>query len=64
MSVIEIIENYGRALKVGELAELTQISERSLYRLIKMGKIPVYQIGIQVRLDPKSTADWLRRRSK
>ena len=62
MDIIETIGGYARALKVEELAELTQISAKTLYRQIRAGKLPAYRIGSQVRLDPEKTAEWLRSR--
>jgi len=62
MGIIEIIENYGRALKVEDLAEVTQVSSKTLYRHIRAGKLLAYRIGGQLRLDPKKTAEWLRAR--
>ena len=62
MGLIEIIENYGWALTVEELAELTCISEKTIRRHIKAGKLPAYHIGALVRLDPHETAEWLRSR--
>jgi excisionase family DNA binding protein len=62
MGIIETIENYGRALKVEELAQLTAISSKTLYRMIAAKKLPAFRIGGCVRLEPKATADWLRSR--
>ena len=62
MTPIETIENYSTLLKVEDLAELTQISSKTLYRLINQGKIRAIRIGGSVRLEPKTTADWLRAR--
>lgn len=62
MGIIETVENYGRALKVEELAQLTAISSKTLYRMIAAKKLPAFRIGGCVRLEPKETADWLRSR--
>ena len=62
MDIIEIIETSGRALKVEELAALTSISAKTLYRHIKNHKLPAFRIGGSVRLNPASTAAWLRSR--
>ena len=62
MGIIESIENYGRALKVEELAQLTAISSKTLYRMIAAKKFPAFRIGGCIRLEPKATADWLRSR--
>ena len=62
MGIIETIENFGRALKVEELAELTAISSKTLYRMIEARKLPAFRIGGCVRLEPTTTANWLRSR--
>ena len=62
MGIIETKENFGRALKVEELAELTAISSKTLYRMIAARKLPAFRIGGCVRLEPTTTANWLRSR--
>jgi excisionase family DNA binding protein len=62
MDIIETIENFDHALKVEELANLVNISTKTLYRLIRAGKLPTFRIGGQVRLNPSITASWLRSR--
>jgi excisionase family DNA binding protein len=62
MGIIETVENFGRALKVDELAQLTAISSKTLYRMISARKLPAFRIGGCVRLEPKTTANWLRSR--
>ncbi|MBZ5671336.1 MAG: helix-turn-helix domain-containing protein [Acidobacteriia bacterium] len=62
MGIIETVENFGRALKVEELAQLTAISSKTLYRMIAVRKLPAFRIGGCVRLEPKTTANWLRSR--
>jgi excisionase family DNA binding protein len=54
------IEHYRRALTVPELAEMTAISDKQIYSLIKRGSLPYYRIASSIRFDPKTTADWLR----
>jgi excisionase family DNA binding protein len=62
MGIIETVENFGRTLKVDELAQLTAISSKTLYRMIAARRLPAFRIGGSVRLEPKSTANWLRSR--
>lgn len=45
MGIIETAENFGRALKVEELAQLTAISSKTLYRMIAARKPPAFRIG-------------------
>ena len=54
------IERHKRALTVPELAEITSISDKQIYSLIKRRAIPYYRIASSIRFDPKNTADWLR----
>jgi len=60
VGIIETTENSGRALKVEELAQLTAISSKTLYRMIAARKLPAFRIGKCVLLEPKTTANWLR----
>ncbi|MGB6689956.1 MAG: helix-turn-helix domain-containing protein [Terracidiphilus sp.] len=62
MDLIEQVRNWGRALTVAELAELMQISERSIQRYIAKKKLPAIRIGGLLRLNPESTANWLAAR--
>jgi excisionase family DNA binding protein len=59
MGIIETVEDFGRALKVDELAQLTAISSKTLYRMISARKLSAFRIGGCVRLEPKTTANWL-----
>jgi len=61
-TLADMIENYQRALTVEEFAELVRISEKTVRRQIRAGKIPAYRIGTLVRLDPAQTAEWMRER--
>jgi excisionase family DNA binding protein len=62
MDTIETIENWGKLLTVEELGEFTSISPKTLYRYIKLRKLPAIRIGGCVRLNPATTAAWLRAR--
>ncbi len=59
---IEIVANWGRALKVSELAKILSMSRKTIYKLISDGKLPVFRVGDSIRLDPVYTAEWLRSR--
>jgi excisionase family DNA binding protein len=58
-----LIERRRKALTVSELADLIHISTRQVYSLIQRGHLPSYRIAGSVRLDPYSTAKWLRSQS-
>lgn len=60
--IIEIIQNWGEALKVSDFAKLMSLSRKTVYKLISDGKLPHYQLGDSIRLDPAATAEWLRSR--
>jgi len=55
-----IIEQWGHALTVIDLAGLITLSPKQVYSLIKRGSLPSYRIASSVRLDPFKTAVWLR----
>lgn len=57
------IQRRRNALTVAELAEITSLSSKQIYSLIKRGALPHYRIASSVRFDPKRTADWLRSQS-
>lgn len=62
MDTIETIENWGRLLTIDELAELTAIHTKTLYRYVKNKKLPTVRIMGNIRLNPATTAAWLRAR--
>lgn len=59
-SLPERIEATGRALTAQELAELLNVSDITLFKHCKSGRIPCFHIGTAVRFDPVSVARWLR----
>lgn len=60
--VIAQIEGWGRMMEVDELAELTSVSPKTIYRMIQRRKLPALRIGGSIRLNPKEVAEWLRSR--
>jgi excisionase family DNA binding protein len=62
MDTIETIENWGKLLTVDQLADLTAIHAKTLYRYIRLRKLPALRIGGNIRLNPSTTAEWLRSR--
>jgi len=62
MDTIETIATWGNLLTVPELAGLTSISPKTLYRYAKLRKLPTIKIGNCIRLNPKAIAEWLRAR--
>jgi excisionase family DNA binding protein len=49
-----------RALTVADVAELLNISERQVYKLVAEYRIPCFKIGGSIRFDPCAVAVWLR----
>jgi excisionase family DNA binding protein len=51
-------------ITVEEFAGELQVSQRSIYRLVKKGILPAVRVGGQIRLEPVTTAQWLRQRTR
>ena len=56
------IEQRTSALKAPELADLLGLGKTAIYDLAKRGGIPHYSVAGSIRLDPATTAAWLRNR--
>ena len=63
LTIAEQIEQRTKAMTIDELAQLLDVSVKSLYKMVKSGTLPVIQLGDRIRLDPQSIADWLRART-
>ena len=50
------------AMKVAEVAEMLQVSQRHVYKLVADGEIPFFKVGEALRFDPCLLADWLKDR--
>jgi excisionase family DNA binding protein len=61
VSIRDRIANYGKALNAEQLADLLGVSEITIYKHAKAGKIPSFRIGTCVRFCPKTVADWIAR---
>jgi len=53
-----------RYLTIKECAEYTCISEPTLYRWSREGKIPIYKIGKIIRFDKSAVDTWLMKFKK
>ena len=51
-----------RLMTAGEVSEYLRISRASVYRLVKMEKIPVSKIGRQLRFRQDTIDEWLSRK--
>ena len=49
------------ALTAKQLAELLNISPKTIFKMAKAGRIPSFRIGTAVRFDARLIVDWLRR---
>jgi excisionase family DNA binding protein len=58
----QMVEDYGSALTVVQLAEILQCSRGQIYKLIEDKRLPALKVGSMVRLDPGTVADWIRNR--
>jgi excisionase family DNA binding protein len=59
--LVTTIEHWPRALTAPELADLLGLGKTAIYDLAKRGGIPHYRVAGSIRLDPATTAAWLRR---
>ena len=48
------------ALTAMQLAGLLNISEKTIFKMAKAGRIPSFRVGTSVRFDGKLVVDWLR----
>jgi excisionase family DNA binding protein len=56
------IERHKGFITVEEFADELQVSSKSVYRLIRKGVLPAIRLGKLLRLEPVTTAAWLRKR--
>jgi excisionase family DNA binding protein len=49
------------ALNAKQLAEVLNISPKTVFKLAKAGRIPSFRVGTAVRFDPRLVVDWLRK---
>jgi excisionase family DNA binding protein len=62
-TIVEQIAERRSALSLKEFAEMTGISYNTAFDMATDGRLPVMRIGSSIRLDPKTTAQWLRERT-
>ena len=62
MSLADSLHGKARALTVGDIATLLNVSERQVYNLAAERYIPSFRIGGSVRFDPVAIAAWLRQK--
>jgi len=53
--------NFGtNVLTVGELANYLRVHQTTIYRLLKMRKIPAFRVGSDWRFDRATIDEWIR----
>jgi excisionase family DNA binding protein len=62
VGLAESLEQKRRALLVVDVAQLLNISERQVYKLVAGHRIPCFKIGASIRFDPLAISAWLRRK--
>ena len=62
-TLVEIIAARTRAITLHESADLMNMSYQTVWAMAKDNRIPVMRVGSTLRMDPLTTANWLRERS-
>jgi excisionase family DNA binding protein len=52
------------ALTAKEVADMLNISRKTIFKLAATGRIPSFRIGTSVRFDGKLVIEWLRRQRR
>jgi len=60
VGLADSLDGKTRALIVADVAELLNVSERQVYKLVAGHRIPCFKIGGSIRFDPLAVALWLR----
>ena len=60
MTIKRRLTDFKTAMNVGELAEVPQVSQQHIYKLVQTREIPYFRIGASVPLDPLVIARWLK----
>jgi excisionase family DNA binding protein len=60
MSLVEVVREKQKALRVRDLAQLLGISPQQIYKMAASGQIPSFRVTNAVRFDPHETAEWLK----
>lgn len=61
LSIRERIAGFDRAMTADDLASILGVSEITVYKHAKAGRIPSFRIGTCVRFCPQAVADWIAR---
>jgi|HubBroStandDraft_5_1064220.scaffolds.fasta_scaffold45151_4 excisionase family DNA binding protein len=58
------IARHKGALTAKDLAELLNISRKTIFKVAKAGRIPNFRVGSAVRFDPRLVIDWLQKQGR
>ncbi len=59
-----MVQETNRLLKVGEVADLLNVSTRSVYRMIETGTLPYVDLPCGIRFDAADFAAWCDQRKR
>ena len=59
-TLARMVEDYGSAITVVQLANILQCSRAQIYKLVDEKRLPALKVGTMIRLDPGTVADWIR----
>jgi excisionase family DNA binding protein len=62
VSLADSIGGKAVALTVTDVAQLLNVSERQVYKLVAEHRIPCFKIGGSIRFDSVAIAAWLRKK--
>jgi len=61
-SLIERLGTFQQAMTTEEVADLLNVSKLTVLRKAKRGTIPAFKVGRIFRFDPRTLANWLKKR--
>jgi excisionase family DNA binding protein len=61
-TLVRMVESYGCALTVAQLAKILQVSRGKVYLLVEQGRLPAIRVGSMLRFDPAITSAWIEGR--
>jgi predicted DNA-binding transcriptional regulator AlpA len=59
-TVVETIASNTKLITVAYLSDVSGIPRKTLYKHVKSGSLPSYQIGGAIWIEPRDAAKWFR----
>lgn len=59
-TIVETIESNTKLITVAYLSDVSGIPRKTLYKHVRSGSLPSYQIGGAIWLEPRHAATWFR----